>query len=153
MNAIAPARGLSTPRWGPGTPICGPLAVEKRNSIHKTAEFIGYCAWFDVRFPPCTNSVVESSEPEQSNSKRQKIEGKDVILSTGPADPETHWGQTLFFLDEPVPVRQDTTIAGKIQVSPAHLENKRFVQVNMVWSITSKDGSSSQHSIKNFTVR
>ena len=41
-------------------------------------------------------------------------EGNPVILSTSPDAPPTHWGQTLLFLSEPLPLRVGECMQGQL---------------------------------------
>uniref|UniRef100_A0A8C4SNK4 Protein arginine N-methyltransferase 6 n=1 Tax=Erpetoichthys calabaricus TaxID=27687 RepID=A0A8C4SNK4_ERPCA len=46
-------------------------------------------------------------------------EDKPLVLSTSPFKQETHWKQSILYLDEPVDVVQDTKIMGEITLSPS----------------------------------
>ncbi|GCC35994.1 hypothetical protein chiPu_0014484 [Chiloscyllium punctatum] len=61
-------------------------------------------------------------------------ECEPVVLSTSPFAEETHWKQTLLYLDEPVQVFQDTVIKGKITLTPA-VDNPRHLRVSLVYEI------------------
>ncbi|XP_039605207.1 protein arginine N-methyltransferase 3 isoform X2 [Polypterus senegalus] len=39
-----------------------------------------------------------------------------VMFSTGPQNPQTHWKQTVFYLEHPIEVKQGETLQGKIEV-------------------------------------
>jgi hypothetical protein len=39
---------------------------------------------------------------------------KDIFLNTLPIGPETHWKQSIFFIDNPIWVSKDDTIEGTI---------------------------------------
>ncbi|XP_053304813.1 protein arginine N-methyltransferase 3 [Spea bombifrons] len=54
------------------------------------------CGYFDVFF-------AEGCDPP-------------VSFSTGPSAPRTHWKQTVFFLEKPVPVKAGQALKGKISV-------------------------------------
>lgn len=72
----------------------------------------GFAIWFSVTFP-----------------------GENVIsLSTSPYSQETHWKQTLLYLEEEVPVEQDTEIAGDISMFPSE-DNPRHLNVSLKYSI------------------
>ncbi|XP_067864048.1 uncharacterized protein [Heptranchias perlo] len=57
-----------------------------------------------------------------------------VVLSTSPFAEETHWKQSLLYLDEPVQVFQDTVIKGKITLTPAE-DNPRHLRVSLTYEI------------------
>ncbi|XP_078404385.1 protein arginine N-methyltransferase 6 [Cetorhinus maximus] len=57
-----------------------------------------------------------------------------VVLSTSPFAEETHWKQSLLYLDEPVQVFQDTVIKGKITLTPAE-DNPRHLRVALIYEI------------------
>uniref|UniRef100_UPI00398E91A5 uncharacterized protein n=1 Tax=Pristiophorus japonicus TaxID=55135 RepID=UPI00398E91A5 len=57
-----------------------------------------------------------------------------VVLSTSPFAEETHWKQSLLYLDEPVQVFQDTVIKGKITLTPAE-DNPRHLRVALTYEI------------------
>ncbi|XP_043573969.1 protein arginine N-methyltransferase 6 [Chiloscyllium plagiosum] len=61
-------------------------------------------------------------------------ECEPVVLSTSPFAEETHWKQTLLYLDEPVQVFQDTVIKGKVTLTPA-VDNPRHLRVSLVYEI------------------
>lgn len=59
------------------------------------------------------------------NFKRTGGGQRKFTLSTAPKMKETHWAQTLFYFDEPLPVEQDDIIQGKIAVK-MNKENRRW---------------------------
>ncbi|GCB75434.1 hypothetical protein scyTo_0017343 [Scyliorhinus torazame] len=61
-------------------------------------------------------------------------ECEPVVLSTSPFAEETHWKQSLLYLDEPVQVFQDTVIKGKITLTPAE-DNPRHLRVALIYEI------------------
>lgn len=66
----------------------------------------GFALWFDVSFP-C-----------------------GVRLSTSPHDPDTHWGQTITFLDETLELLPGSSITGTLQLT-ANVENHRFYDLTI----------------------
>merc|ERR1712227_384452 len=44
-------------------------------------------------------------------------EWQNVSFTTGPFGPATHWKQTLFYLDEKLPIQCDQKICGHIKVT------------------------------------
>ncbi|KAM8930987.1 protein arginine N-methyltransferase 6 [Pelodytes ibericus] len=72
----------------------------------------GFAVWFSVNFP-----------------------GEKVInLSTSPYGEETHWKQTLLYLDEEVQVEQDSEVCGNITMTPSET-NHRHLSVLLNYSI------------------
>jgi protein arginine N-methyltransferase 1 len=57
----------------------------------------GFVLWFEVYF----------DGPEAQ-----------VTLSTSPFKPETHWGQSIFYLPEPVELETDVQLTGRIVIRP-----------------------------------
>ncbi|NP_001087520.1 protein arginine N-methyltransferase 6 [Xenopus laevis] len=72
----------------------------------------GFALWFTVTFPG----------------------EKTVTLSTSPYGEETHWKQTLLYLDEEIQVEQDTDITGDITLSPSDV-NPRHLRALLNYSI------------------
>ncbi|KAG8436591.1 hypothetical protein GDO86_007630 [Hymenochirus boettgeri] len=72
----------------------------------------GFAVWFSVTFPG----------------------EKNVILDTSPYAEETHWKQTLLYLDDEVQVEQDTVISGDISLSPSDI-NPRHLHVLLNYSV------------------
>ncbi|CAH2311652.1 arginine N-methyltransferase 6 [Pelobates cultripes] len=72
----------------------------------------GFAVWFSVIFP-----------------------GEKVVnLSTSPYGEETHWKQTLLYLNEEIQVEQDTEISGDITMTPSEI-NHRHLHVLLNYSI------------------
>ncbi|XP_007885482.1 protein arginine N-methyltransferase 6 [Callorhinchus milii] len=57
-----------------------------------------------------------------------------VVLSTSPFKEETHWKQSVLYLDEPADVVQDTGITGEITLTPSE-ENPRHLRVSLTYEI------------------
>ncbi|XP_059828939.1 protein arginine N-methyltransferase 6 [Hypanus sabinus] len=57
-----------------------------------------------------------------------------VVLSTSPFAEETHWKQSILYLDEPVEVFQDTVLKGKITLAPAE-DNPRYLRIYLTYEI------------------
>lgn len=68
----------------------------------------GFGLWFDVSFP---------TEPA-------------VVLSTGPRDPRTHWGQTLCLVDQELKLRRGDSIDWTISIAE-NQQNHRFYDLNV----------------------
>ncbi|XP_068098753.1 protein arginine N-methyltransferase 6 [Hyperolius riggenbachi] len=72
----------------------------------------GFAIWFTVVFPG------------------EKV----VTLATSPYGQETHWKQTVMYLEEEVQVEQDVEICGDIKMSPSET-NPRHLCVSLSYSI------------------
>ncbi|KAK8783285.1 hypothetical protein V5799_010351 [Amblyomma americanum] len=57
----------------------------------------------------------------------------DVILSTSPYDSETHWQQTVLFIN-PVDVKQDSEIRGTITINPS-ADHHRMLDVELAFTV------------------
>uniref|UniRef100_A0A7N4PCG9 type I protein arginine methyltransferase n=1 Tax=Sarcophilus harrisii TaxID=9305 RepID=A0A7N4PCG9_SARHA len=92
--------------------------------IQRSGTLHGFSAWFSVEF----------WSPGEG--------GPQLVLSTGPWDPTTHWKQTLFMLDEPLAVRAGDVLAGSmlLQRNPVW---RRHLSVTLSWTITSQQDPSS----------
>uniref|UniRef100_A0A8C5QZJ1 Protein arginine N-methyltransferase 6 n=1 Tax=Leptobrachium leishanense TaxID=445787 RepID=A0A8C5QZJ1_9ANUR len=94
--------------------------LEETAKIHGSYEFKcfgsslmhGFAIWFLVTFPG----------------------EKAVFLSTSPYGEDTHWKQTLLYLDEEIQVKQDTEISGDITMTPAE-GNPRHLHVLLTYRI------------------
>lgn len=94
--------------------MCGEL----RFDIQKAGTLHGFTAWFSVHF-----QSLEEGQPQQ-------------VLSTGPLHPTTHWKQTLFMMDDPVPVHTGDVVTGSVvlQRNPVW---RRHMSVSLSWAVTS----------------
>ncbi|XP_048219607.1 protein arginine N-methyltransferase 6 [Perognathus longimembris pacificus] len=79
-----------------------------RFRCYGAAPLHGFAVWFQVTFPG-------------GGAGRPPL-----VLSTSPFHPATHWKQALLYLDEPVPVEQDTDIAGEITLLPSPDDPRRL---------------------------
>eukprot|EP00069_Balaena_mysticetus_P015450 bmy_22506T0 len=93
--------------------------------IKKAGTLHGFTAWFSVRF-----QNLEEDEPQ-------------LVLSTGPLHPTTHWKQVLFMMDEPVSVLAGDVVTGSVvlQRNPVW---RRHMSVTLSWSVTSRQDPGSQ---------
>ncbi|XP_077724015.1 protein arginine N-methyltransferase 2-like [Canis aureus] len=93
--------------------------------IRKAGTLHGFTAWFSVRF-----QSLEEEEPQ-------------LVPSTGPFHPTTHWKQVLFMMDEPVSVLSGDVITGSVvlQRNPVW---RRHMSVALSWSVTSTQDPTSQ---------
>ncbi|MBN3323739.1 ANM6 methyltransferase, partial [Atractosteus spatula] len=71
------------------------------------------CVWFSVNFPG---------------------EEKPLVLSTSPFKQETHWKQSVLYLDEPIDVMQDTKVEGEITLYPSE-ESSRHICIHVDYTI------------------
>lgn len=78
-----------------------------------------FVTWFDVEFKG-PNTIV--------------------ILSTSPYKKETHWCQTIFYLENPINVDPDTPVFGKFHMEP-NLKNPRDQDFEIDWSVDGNDFS------------
>lgn len=82
-----------------------------------TGELNGFALWFDVLF---TGSH------------------QDVRLSTSPRRESTHWKQTMFYLEEPIDIKQDDTLKGWISIKK-NREVKRSINFELVFKLGEKE--------------
>lgn len=78
-----------------------------------SAALNAFCVYFTVTFP-C---------PE-----------RPLVLSTSPFTEETHWKQTLLYLDAPVEVEQDTAVSGEVSIRPS-AENAREICIHVDYTV------------------
>eukprot|EP00756_Hemistasia_phaeocysticola_P061377 Hpha_TRINITY_DN4857_c0_g1::TRINITY_DN4857_c0_g1_i1::g.20286::m.20286/K11437/PRMT6; type I protein arginine methyltransferase len=86
----------------------GPLSV-KWTGDGKGRRFDGVCLWFDVLFPG------------------------DEKLSTAPGEPDTHWRQTLLFVQS----KERNELSGPLRVTvnvAPHPTNKRYLSCSLEWN-------------------
>uniref|UniRef100_A0A8C5NX36 Protein arginine N-methyltransferase 2 n=1 Tax=Jaculus jaculus TaxID=51337 RepID=A0A8C5NX36_JACJA len=122
---------------------------ELRFDIQKAGTLHGFTAWFSVHF-----QSLDEGQPQQ-------------VLSTGPLHPlaggcalssglplrlaggcalsfsTTHWKQTLFMMDDPVPVHTGDVLTGSVvlQRNPVW---RRHMSVALSWAVTSRQDPTSQ---------
>ncbi|XP_076806744.1 protein arginine N-methyltransferase 6-like [Clavelina lepadiformis] len=73
----------------------------------------------------------------RSEANTEDISSQALILSTSPYKPETHWKQSLLYLDSEIEVAQDSTIAGTITLKPC-LNNYRFLSISLKCEVDKK---------------
>ncbi|XP_025289391.1 protein arginine N-methyltransferase 2-like [Canis lupus baileyi] len=93
--------------------------------IRKAGTLHGFTAWFSVRF-----QSLEEDEPQ-------------LVPSTGPFHPTTHWKQVLFMMDEPVSVLSGDVITGSVMLQRNPVW-RRHMSVALSWSVTSTQDPTSQ---------
>ena len=64
------------------------------------------------------------------SSKEISSRKKPLLLSTSPYKPETHWKQSVLYLDNEIQVRQDSQISGSIAITPSE-SNSRFLNIQL----------------------
>ncbi|KAG8516554.1 Protein arginine N-methyltransferase 2 [Galemys pyrenaicus] len=101
------------------------LRGELHFEMKKAGTLHGFTAWFSVRF-----QNLEEDEPQ-------------LVLSTGPFHPTTHWKQVLFMMDEPVPVLAGDLLTGAV-VLRRNPVWRRHMSVALSWSVTSGQDPASQ---------
>lgn len=105
------------------------------------ADLQGFSVWFDVKFPDSHVSTYQLSfngDKTGSQSATCTKGNSAVILSTSPFKPETHWKQSILYLDNEVAVQQDSNIVGTIQLRPEK-HNPRFLSITLDTKIDSGD--------------
>jgi hypothetical protein len=65
---------------------------------------------------------------------------EEVFLNTMPISQQTHWKQSLFFVDNPIQVSEDDIIGGTIKVNTDE-ENYRNIIVKFTYKVEGKGGS------------
>nr|XP_002120476.1 protein arginine N-methyltransferase 6 [Ciona intestinalis] len=60
--------------------------------------------------------------------------GYPVLLSTSPYKPETHWKQSLLYLNNEVQVVQDSQLEGTLEMRPCK-DNHRFLNIKLTCSV------------------
>jgi len=61
---------------------------------------------------------------------QRKLQEEHLMLSTSPYKPETHWKQSLFYINEELPVVQDSVICGNLKIDHCK-ENRRFLNISL----------------------
>lgn len=89
--------------------LTGPFRCEAFGSAPVNA----FCVYFTVTFP-CPD--------------------KPLVLSTSPFKPETHWKQSVLYLDGPLGVEQDTPVCGEVSMFPSE-ESARHVCIRLDFTI------------------
>ncbi|XP_039250796.1 protein arginine N-methyltransferase 6-like [Styela clava] len=95
------------------------------------ADLQGFSVWFDVKFSGHDVSTYKlACNGDKKDSQSNNHTKNSVILSTSPFKPETHWKQSILYLDNEVAVQQDSDISGKIQLRPEKY-NPRFLSITL----------------------
>lgn len=69
-----------------------------------------------------------------------------LVLSTSPFNSETHWKQTVLYLDQDVRVTQDTVVEGKVMMYPSE-ESPRHICIQVDYTIGNEKKRSKTFSI------
>uniref|UniRef100_A0A6Q2YZU4 SH3 domain-containing protein n=1 Tax=Esox lucius TaxID=8010 RepID=A0A6Q2YZU4_ESOLU len=103
-------------------------------AVEKAGMFHGFTSWFRVQF---------------QNLDR---DGTTLELDTGPYSEPTHWKQTLFMLDHPVPLVGGETVSGNILLHRNPVW-RRHMTITIQWSISStEDAENCQVQTKSFPM-
>jgi protein arginine N-methyltransferase 6 len=86
-------------------------------TVSRTCDWQGFVGWFDVLFPG------RGTDPNTP-----------VCLTTAPGAPYTHWHQTLFVFEDPIPVREGDILAGFVTVQN-HPQGHRHLSIVLEFSI------------------
>ena len=76
--------------------------------------------------------------PKSNDQNKSLATHRPLLLSTSPYKPETHWKQSILYLDNEIPVKQDTQIKGSICFRPS-TKNRRFLNINMTCQVDNNE--------------
>ncbi|KAL9229974.1 hypothetical protein vseg_005378 [Gypsophila vaccaria] len=104
----------------------------------------GFAFWFDVQFGgpaslPTDNGSTCSDDKNTDHCenggqrKRRTNPSEELVLSTAPEGPPTHWQQTLIYFYEPIEVEQDQVIEGSVTLTQSK-ENRRFMNIHFEYT-------------------
>ncbi|KAK9691465.1 hypothetical protein RND81_09G198500 [Saponaria officinalis] len=104
----------------------------------------GFAFWFDVQFGgpaslPTENGSTSSDDKNTDHCenggqrKRRTNPSEELVLSTAPEGPPTHWQQTLIYFYEPIEVEQDQLIEGSVSLTQSK-ENRRFMNIHFEYA-------------------
>lgn len=88
------------------------LTAQRDDFLH------AFVAYFDVQFTRCH---------------------KQLGFSTGPRARQTHWKQTVLYLDDPLPIYQGETVSGELTCIP-NAKNPRDLDISLTYSAEGKRG-------------
>lgn len=135
------------------------------------ADLQGFALWFEVTFPTSqstnhqqktiSNNLSQHNHTSSNNSQIPLTNGKVkdeenlvedrnevddlVVLSTSPYKPDTHWKQSILYLNNAKVVQQDTLIEAKVCLSP-NSTNRRFLDIQLECLVNN------QSSIQNYLM-
>lgn len=84
------------------------------------------------------NGGSEKLHGDVNNSQHGVVSGDGIVLSTSPFKPETHWKQSILYLEREHVVEQDTLIEVDVEMSP-NSTNKRFLDIKLDCEVKSAD--------------
>ncbi|KAI9498210.1 S-adenosyl-L-methionine-dependent methyltransferase [Zychaea mexicana] len=96
--------------------------------------------WFDTWF-------TRDGHPIPLAQQAQKVQG-ETYLTTSPFGEDTHWKQTIFVLQKPIPVQRGTKIHGVFTCHKG-LDNPRELECGIQYSVD----DSTDVCVQNFTLR
>ena len=99
------------------------LNVKRNDYVHALV------AWFDIEFSHCH---------------------KPVRFSTGPHARYTHWKQTVFYLEDVLPVETDEVFSGTLRCRP-NAKNRRDLDIEIEYDFAGR--LSSAHRLQPFRLR
>lgn len=88
-----------------------------------------FCVFFTVTFP-CPD--------------------KPLVLSTSPFKPETHWKQSVLYLEHPAEVEQDTVVSGEVSMFPSE-DSARHICIHLDYTIGEQKRRSKTFSIPDWS--
>lgn len=96
----------------------------------------GLAIWFDVNFP--SRRKASCQQKINSDSNLLTLPNESVRLTTSPFTNSTHWKQAVLYMDEEMPVVQDSVVSGSIELMPNEV-NSRFLSINLVAKVDESD--------------
>ncbi|XP_009400408.2 probable protein arginine N-methyltransferase 6.1 [Musa acuminata AAA Group] len=106
----------------------------------------GFAFWFDAAFggPAVYPSEQHLQLPLMGpvdkisrvlcHKKQEMGSDEEIMLSTAPGKPPTHWKQTMLYLYDPMTLNKGQKIAGCVTVSQSK-ENRRFLDIRLEFSV------------------
>jgi len=89
-----------------------------------------------------TSAAYSTRDAAEAAASAASIEG--VVFSTGPADPATHWRQSLFLLDPrqapPAPLVEGTVVRGTFSMQ-RNVANRRQYIATISWEVGGLSGT------------
>jgi type I protein arginine methyltransferase len=93
----------------------------------------GFVIWFDAFFMPSRgDKVPENTKAEDWHKEDQK----GVAFTTGPNGKETHWRQSVFFVDNTIDglaYKEGQKIAGELEYAVS-TDNSRALDITLSWN-------------------
>ena len=76
---------------------------------------------------------------------------KKVLLSTSPYKKQTHWKQTVFYVEEPEQLVEGDTVTGTINVAKAK-DNPRELNVEIRYRVGSSEGDGRKEKVQHYRI-